>query len=92
MTSADVVYTIGVLHDADYTGPLAAAWSQVTATAIDPLTVQFDLGDPVGGFLQAATLPLMPAHILADVPVAVPGSGSLRQSPHRERVVRPRRT
>ena len=40
------------------------------ATALDERTVQFDLGDPVGGFLQAAALPLLPAHVLAGVPVA----------------------
>ncbi len=70
VTSADVVYTVGVLQDRDYAGPLAATWAQVRATALDAHTVQFDLGDPLGGFLQAAVLPLMPAHILADVPVA----------------------
>jgi peptide/nickel transport system substrate-binding protein len=70
VTSADVVYTVNVLHDAAYAGPLASSWSEVTATALDERTVQLDLGDPVGGFLQAAALPLMPAHILAGVPVA----------------------
>jgi peptide/nickel transport system substrate-binding protein len=69
VTSADVMYTVGVLQDPDYVGPLAASWAQVKATALDAHTVQFDLGDPVGGFLQAAALPLMPAHILAGVPV-----------------------
>ena len=69
VTSADVVYTVGVLHDPDYAGPLASTWAEVTATALDPRTVQFDLGDPVGGFLQVASLPLLPAHILAGVPV-----------------------
>ncbi len=69
VTSADVVYTVGVLQDPDYTGPLAATWAQVQVTALDAQTVRLDLGDPVGGFLQAAALPLMPAHILAGVPV-----------------------
>jgi len=70
VTSLDVVYTVGVLHDPAYAGPLASTWAQVQATALDDLTVQFDLGDPVGGFLQAAALPLLPAHILSGVPVA----------------------
>ena len=70
VTSADVVYTVRVLHDPDYAGALAATWAQVQATALDERTVRFDLGDPVGGFLQAATLPLMPAHILDGTPVA----------------------
>ncbi len=70
VTSRDVVYTVGVLHDPAYTGALASTWAQVQATALDERTVQFDLGDPVGGFLQAAALPLLPAHVLAGVPVA----------------------
>jgi peptide/nickel transport system substrate-binding protein len=70
VTSRDVVYTVNVLHDPDYVGPLAPAWAQIQATALDERTVQFDLADPVGGFLQAAVLPLLPAHILSGVPVA----------------------
>lgn len=70
VTSDDVVFTIGFLQHPDYAGPLAAAWARVRATALDAHTVRFDLGDPVGGFLQAATLPLLPAHLLEDVPVA----------------------
>jgi peptide/nickel transport system substrate-binding protein len=70
VTSRDVVYTVNVLHDPDYTGPLASTWAEIQATALDERTVQFDLADPVGGFLQAAVLPLLPAHILSGVPVA----------------------
>ncbi len=70
VTSADVVYTVGVLQDPGYEGPLAASWSHVTVTALDTHTVRFDLGDPTGGFLQAAALALLPAHILGGVPVA----------------------
>ena len=33
-------------------------------------TVRFDLAVPLGGFLQAAAQPLLPAHLLASVPVA----------------------
>jgi len=70
VTSDDVVYTVHVLQDPAYTGPLAAGWQGVTATAIDAATVQFDLAVPLGGFLQAAAQPLLPAHLLANVPVA----------------------
>ena len=70
VTSEDVVYTVHVLQDPAYTGPLAAGWQGVTATALDPTTVRFDLAVPLGGFLQAAAQPLLPAHLLASVPVA----------------------
>ena len=81
VTSADVVYTIRALQDPDYTGALAATWAQVTARALDAHTVQFDLGDPVGGFLQAAALPLMPAHILEGVPVAALADDAFASQP-----------
>jgi peptide/nickel transport system substrate-binding protein len=70
VTSDDVVYTVRVLQDPAYTGPLAAGWQGVTATAIDAATVRLDLAVPLGGFLQAAAQPLLPAHLLAGVPVA----------------------
>lgn len=70
VTSEDVVYTVHVLQDPAYTGPLAAGWQGVTAAALDASTVRFDLAVPLGGFLQAAAQPLLPAHLLAGVPVA----------------------
>jgi peptide/nickel transport system substrate-binding protein len=70
VTSEDVVYTVHVLQDPAYTGPLAAGWHGVTVTALDAKTVQFDLAVPLGGFLQATTQPLLPAHLLSSVAVA----------------------
>lgn len=81
VSSADVVFTVRVLQHPDYGGPLAATWRTVTATAPDPHTVRFDLGEPVGGFLQAATLPLLPAHLLAGVPVAELAASDFARSP-----------
>lgn len=81
VTSRDVVYTLGVLHDPSYAGPLASTWAEVEATALDELTVQFDLGDPVGGFLQAAALPLLPAHVLAGAPVATLADDAFAREP-----------
>lgn len=81
VTSADVIYTVHVLQDPGYSGPLAATWAQVDVTAIDGRTVRFDLGDPVGGFLQAATLPLLPAHLLDGVPAASLADHSFAREP-----------
>jgi peptide/nickel transport system substrate-binding protein len=67
VTSADVLYTIRALQDPSYTGPGASSWREVTVTAIDDLTVRFDLASPLGSFLQAATQPLLPDHLLHDV-------------------------
>jgi peptide/nickel transport system substrate-binding protein len=81
VTSADVVFTVRVLQHPDYGGPLAATWAQVAVSAPDARTVRFSLGDPVGGFLQAATLPLLPAHLLDGVPVAGLADSELARNP-----------
>ena len=81
VTSDDVLYTVRVLQDPDYTGALAATWAQVTATALDEHTVRFELSDPVGGFLQAATLPLLPAHLLEGTPVAALADSDFARDP-----------
>jgi ABC-type dipeptide transport system, periplasmic component len=68
ITADDVAFTVDVLSSPDYTGPGAASWRDVTATVIDPLTIELTLLTPLGGFLQAATQPIAPAHLLDSVP------------------------
>jgi peptide/nickel transport system substrate-binding protein len=70
LTADDVVFTIQSLSDPDYDGPGAASWREVTATAVDPVTVDLQLATPLGGFLQAATQPIAPKHLLGSVPPA----------------------
>lgn len=81
VTSADVVFTVRVLQHPDYGGPLAATWAQVGVSAPDAHTVRFSLGDPVGGFLQATTLPLLPAHLLDGIPIAELADSEFARSP-----------
>ncbi len=69
VTAADVSFTIHTLQDPDYAGPRSTSWSGVTVQAVGERTVRFTLDTPIGGFLQAATQPIAPAHLLADVPV-----------------------
>ena len=68
ITADDVAFTVGVLADPVYVGPGAESWRDVSAVVIDPLTVELRLTTPLGGFLQAATQPIAPAHVLAGVP------------------------
>lgn len=70
VTAADVVYTVQALQSTDAAGAAAASWADVTVQAADPRTVVFTLGAPIGSFLAAATQPLLPAHLLTDVPFA----------------------
>ena len=68
ITADDVAFTVGILADPLYTGPGGESWRDVTSTVIDPLTVELRLTNPLGGFLQAATQPVAPAHLLAGIP------------------------
>lgn len=70
VTAADVVYTVNALRDPDAPGPAAASWAGVTVTAVDERTVRFTLATPLAAFPEAASQPLLPAHLLADVPLA----------------------
>jgi len=76
VTADDVVFTIDALKSPDATGAIASSWAEVTATALDARTVRFDLATPIAGFLGAVTQPLLPAHLLSDVPF-----GSLATDP-----------
>jgi peptide/nickel transport system substrate-binding protein len=67
VTAHDVEFTIDALKDPSYSGPGAASWRDVTVTSLGPSTVRFDLGDPIAGFLDAATQPIAPAHLLEGV-------------------------
>ena len=68
ITADDVAFTVGVLSDPLYTGPGGESWRDVSAVVIDPLTVELRLTNSLGGFLQAATQPIAPAHVLAGIP------------------------
>ena len=62
----------------------------MTVQATAPRTVTFTLETPLGGFLQAATQPIAPAHLLADVPVADLAGRPVRSPADRVRPVRGR--
>ena len=67
LTSEDVLFTVGALSDPEYAGPGASSWREVTATAADAQTVTLTLATPLGGFLQAVTQEIAPAHLLSSV-------------------------
>jgi peptide/nickel transport system substrate-binding protein len=69
VTADDVVFTIKTLQDPEFTGPGGTSWTEVTVRAPSPTVVTFTLKTPLGGFLQAATQPIAPAHLLEEVPV-----------------------
>lgn len=81
VTADDVVFTIGILQDPRYGGPGAASWRDVTVQAQGERTVRFELATPIAGFLQAATQPIVPAHLLRGVAVDRLAADSFSHSP-----------
>jgi len=68
ITADDVAFTIDILSSPAYTGPGGESWRDVTSEVVDERTVALHLTTPLGGFLQAATQPIAPAHLLDAVP------------------------
>src|SRR5215218_967099 len=81
VTSADVLYTVGALKDPEASGGRSGSWAEVETAAVDDKTVTFRLTTPVGGFLAATTQPLLPAHLLGDVPYADIATSEFAKSP-----------
>ena len=81
VTSADVAFTIRTLQDPSYSGPSAGSWQDVTVRTAGDRTVVFTLSTPLGGFLQAATQPIAPAHLLSGIPVDQLAADSFGQRP-----------
>jgi peptide/nickel transport system substrate-binding protein len=81
ITATDVAFTVGVLSDPAYTGPGGESWRDVTASVVDPLTVQLQLTTPLGGFLQAATQPIAPLHLLGGIPAEAIADDPFGQKP-----------
>jgi peptide/nickel transport system substrate-binding protein len=81
VTAEDVAFTIRTLQDPEYTGPGAGSWNDARVETAGDRQVTITLGNPLGGFLQLATQPIAPAHLLADVPVTALSGDPFGQRP-----------
>ena len=70
VTAEDVVYTVKLLQDRGYVGPYSDAFRGVNVERIALRTVRFTLPDVYGPFAASTTVPLLPSHILGNVPYA----------------------
>jgi peptide/nickel transport system substrate-binding protein len=70
VTADDVVYTVKLLQDRGYVGPYSDAFRGVTVERVALRTVRFALPDVYGPFAASTTVPLLPSHILGNVPYA----------------------
>jgi peptide/nickel transport system substrate-binding protein len=96
ITSADAVYTLGVLQDASLAQTqVGQAWGGIIVAAPDPLTVVYTLPSPSAGFVNHTRLGILPEHALKPRVVATlrdttdaPTSGPFRVAHvDRDRVV-----
>ncbi|HEX2033263.1 MAG TPA: peptide ABC transporter substrate-binding protein [Chloroflexota bacterium] len=68
VTADDAVFTFKTIQDAQYSGPLAANWRDVTVEKVDDRTVRLKLEkDSFAPFVEYTAVGLLPAHVLGDV-------------------------
>ena len=75
-SAADVVFTLRAMQDAAYQGSpeLAQLWRNVRVESPDPRTVRFQLRDAYAPLPEFASIGILPAHLLRDVPATeLPG-------------------
>ncbi len=65
----DVVYTINVIQNNDYTGILKNNFAGITVEKLDDFTVKFTLPNPSSFFLYELALGIIPEHIFRETPV-----------------------
>jgi peptide/nickel transport system substrate-binding protein len=70
VTADDVVFTIRSLQHPDYDGPFGNPFRGLTVERLSSSQVRFTLDEPLASFLTATTQPIVPAHLLAAIPVA----------------------
>ncbi len=71
-TANDVVFTMLLLRSADFPGSAALRdfWRTVETEALEPHVVRFRLTQPLGGFLDALRIGILPEHALAGTSAA----------------------
>ena len=67
VTAHDVVFTIQLVQNQAYKSPFINNWRGVSVSAHNNHTVVMDLQSVYGGFLENATLPIVPKHIWESV-------------------------
>ncbi len=80
-TARDVLYTIKTIQTPAARSQFFASWQGVKASAKDDYQVTFELASPFAPFVDAMTVPILPAHVLEDVEPANLRSATFSNSP-----------
>ena len=72
LTAHDAVFTIRSVQDPEFAGDpaLAEPWRDVRVEEVGDAQIRFTLRRPFAPFLAATSLPILPSHLLEDVPPA----------------------
>ncbi len=83
LTARDVLFTIRAIQGPAFSGNpnLNTIWQTVTVEQVDDYHFRCRLRAPYAGFLEAATFPVLPAHILEAVPPDAWGSVPFNTKP-----------
>jgi peptide/nickel transport system substrate-binding protein len=82
-TAADVVYTMEILRSQDFPGSnaLSSFWRTVETEALNDHLVRFRLAQPLGSFLEALRIGILPYHALQGTRAAQLASHPFNLSP-----------
>lgn len=69
LTVDDVLFTISLMKNPATRIP-EGGWSDVTVTKVDDKTIDFTLPQPYAPFQHALTFPVVPEHVLKDIPAS----------------------
>ncbi len=68
-TARDVVFTIGLIQDADLKSPLYGRWTGVTIDEINEYELNINLEQAYTPFIENFTLGILPRHIWSELPI-----------------------
>lgn len=80
ITAKDVVFTVGLLKDPKVRSEIAG-WASIKAEQVDVSTVKFILPGAYAPFMHALTFPILPEHVLSEVPGAELHEHDFSQNP-----------
>lgn len=66
----DVYFTYATIQNPDTGSPRLATWKDVKINVVDERTITFVLPSPYASFIYLTDVPILPEHILRDVPVS----------------------
>ncbi len=67
LTADDVIFTIETIQNPDFKSPERINWLGIRVEKISEYGIRFILDNPYAGFLERATLNILPSHIWKDV-------------------------